>query len=65
MKDDLMVRFSRAFYGGGSDYEKAVVAFEVADWYEAFGRTDVAYLYEKIAEFYNLRYWNEYKEKNG
>ena len=58
MKDDLRVRFSRAFFGGGSDYDKAVTAFEVSDYYAAFDRHDVAYLYDKIAEFYNLRYWN-------
>jgi len=64
MKDELMVRFSKAFYGGGSDHDKAVVAFEVADLYEAFGRPDVAYLYEKIAEFYNRRCWDEHAKKN-
>lgn len=63
MKDDLMVRFSRAFFGGGSDWDKAVVAFEVADYYAAFERHDVARLYDIIGEYYNRKYAREDREK--
>jgi hypothetical protein len=52
MKDELTVRFCKAFFGGGTDHERCQVAFEVSDYYEAFGRYDVAHLYERIAEFY-------------
>jgi len=55
MKDDLQNRFSKAFFGGGSNWDKAVVAFEVADMYAAFDRHDIAHLYDVIGEFYNRK----------
>ena len=63
MRNDLMVQFSKAFFGGGSAWEKAVVAFEVAEYHAAFERHDVAALFDAIGDFYSKQSTKEEREK--
>jgi hypothetical protein len=53
MKDELTNRFCKAFYGEGSNYDKALAAFDVSDFYEASGRPETAAMFESIAEYYS------------
>lgn len=49
------ITFIRAFYNNGSDIEKAISAYAVADYWHVFNK-QMAECFDKIADFYMERH---------